>query len=181
MSTAAAVSPDAHPAIRLVRPRVEQGAAIRALIEACRPLDVNSTYLYLLLAHHFADTCILALAGERAVGFVSAYRPPGRPDTLFVWQVAVAPEARGQGLAGRMLRALLARPALRGVTRIETTVSPSNAASRGMFARLAADLAAPLEEGALFDAEYFGAEAHEDERLIAIGPFSTETITKEDT
>lgn len=180
MTTPVAHRPQTQASFRLVRPRLEHGAAIHRLIGACRPLDVNSAYLYLLLTHHFADTCILALAGERAVGFVSAYRPPGRPDKLFVWQVAVAPDARGQGLAGRMLRALLARPALRDLSRIETTVSPSNAASRATFEKLAAALGAPLAEGALFKAEHFGAEAHEDERLVAIGPFNTETITKED-
>ncbi len=181
MAMIAATAPKDAPgeAFRFATPRLEHGAAIHRLIAACKPLDVNSAYLYLLLTHHFADTCMAALAGDRVVGFVSAFRPPGRPDTLFVWQVAVAPEARGRGLAGRMLGALLARPALREVTRIETTVSPSNAASRAMFRKLAADLGAPLEESALFKAEHFGADVHEDERSIAIGPFRHQAKSKE--
>lgn len=180
MTTAPASETTATESVRFVRPRIEQGTAIRRLIADCRPLDLNSTYLYLLLTHHFADTCILARAGERAIGFISAYRPPGRGATLFVWQVAVAPAARGQGLAGRMLRALLQRQELRGVTRIETTVSPSNAASRAVFQKLAQSLGAPLAESTLFRADHFGADAHEDERLVAIGPFRTDDITQED-
>lgn len=158
-------------ALRFVAPAVEHGAAIHDLIAKCRPLDLNSTYLYLLLTHHFAQTCILALAGDEPVGFVSGYIPPGKRDTLFVWQVAVAPAARGQGLAKKMLLTLLQRPALAEVTRIETTVSPSNTPSRAMFEAVAAALHAPLNDAPLFTAAHFGADAHEEERLIAIGPF----------
>lgn len=180
MNLASAPEPVATVPVRLGRPRLEQGADIRRLVAECPPLDLNSAYLYLLLAHHFADTCIVARSGEQAVGFVSAYQPPGRADTLFVWQVAVAPEARGRGLAGRMLRALLRREALRDVTRVETTVSPGNAASRAVFRGLAEYLGAPLAERPLFRTGHFGSAAHEDERLIAIGPFRTESIVRED-
>jgi L-2,4-diaminobutyric acid acetyltransferase len=180
MNLAAAPESVATAPLRLGRPRIDEGADIHRLVAECRPLDLNSAYLYLLLAHHFADTCIVARSGERAVGFVSAYQPPGRADTLFVWQVAVAPEMRGRGLAGRMLRALLRRDALRAVTRLETTVSPGNAASRMMFRKLADYLGAPLAERALFQAEHFGPTAHEDERLVAIGPFRTKPMTSED-
>ncbi|MEW5709972.1 MAG: diaminobutyrate acetyltransferase [Pseudomonadota bacterium] len=156
--------------IQLTRPTIEHGGEIRALIRACPPLDVNSTYAYLLLAHHFAETCILAWEDGRAVGFVSAYVPPRREDTLFVWQVAVHPDARGRGLGKRMLLALLKRKALSRITRIETTVSPGNGASRAMFAALARALDARIEERPLFTPQMFGTEHHEEERLLVIGP-----------
>jgi L-2,4-diaminobutyric acid acetyltransferase len=131
---------------------------------------VNSTYAYLLLAHHFAETCVLALERGRVVGFVSAYLPPRREDTLFVWQVAVHPDARGRGLGQRMLLALLQRKALSRITRIETTVSPRNGASRAMFTSLARALDAQIEEHSLFTPQMFGTEDHEEERLLVIGP-----------
>ena len=151
-------------------PRVSDGAAIRRLVEASKPLDVNSTYAYLLLCRDFAETCVHASIGGRAVGFLSAYRPPRSPDVVFVWQVAVAGECRGAGLGGSMLRELLAREALAGCRYLETTVSPSNEPSRRMFLSLARELEAPVEERTLFGSREFGGTEHEEEVLIRIGP-----------
>ena len=55
---------------------------------------------------------------------------------------------------------------------VGTTVGPGNRASRKLFSRLAARLGAPLGETALFDAALFGADTHEAEPLLRIGPFT---------
>lgn len=156
----------------LDRPSLADGASIHALIAACPPLDLNSTYAYLLLCHHHAATCVVARDRGRILGFVSAYRPPADPSTLFVWQVAVHADARGLGLGRSMLAELLAREGLDGVQRLETTVSPSNAASLAMFRALARDLDAPCVESGFLTAADFGSESHEEETLLRIGPFA---------
>lgn len=143
------------------------------LVRACPPLDANSAYAYLLLAEHFPDTCILAEDHEGLAGLVTGYVPPAQPETLFVWQVAVADRARGLGLGRQMLQGLIARPELAGIRYIETTVGPDNQASRRMFAGLAQDLQAKVEEAAFFDAALFGADNHDAEPLLRIGPFET--------
>lgn len=150
---------------------MSDGAPIQRLIQDAPPLDVNSTYAYLLLCRHFRDTCVVAERDGQLAGFVSAYLPPNQPDVLFVWQVAVHPSARGQRLGAAMLHEVLARDAVLPARYVETTVSPDNAASRRMFARLAEDLGAPLTEQALFPPELFGGADHDDERLLRIGPF----------
>jgi len=160
------------PDVVLGAPCVRDGAAIHRLVDACKPLDLNSTYAYLLLCEHFAETCVRAERVGRTVGFVSAYRPPQRRNVIFVWQVAVAEEMRGQGLARAMLQELLARSALRGCRYLETTVSPSNEASRRLFHGLARELGAPVNERVLFGEHDFGEEHHECEALIRIGPFA---------
>ncbi|HYC46540.1 MAG TPA: diaminobutyrate acetyltransferase [Burkholderiales bacterium] len=160
--------------VALGRPQRSDGAAIHGLIAACKPLDLNSLYAYLLLAEHFGETCVVARAGSRVVGFVSAYVPPARAHTAFVWQVAVAESMRGTGLASAMLRELLARPALARCRYLETTVSPSNTASRRLFQALARAQRAQHTEGLLFGEEDFGGEHHECEMLIRIGPFQGE-------
>ena len=153
-------------------PSVRDGKAVHALVAACKPLDPNSTYAYLLLCEHFAETCVIARQDGRTVGFVSSYRPPKKQDTVFVWQVAVATAARGEGLARRMLRELLGRTALQGCRYLETTVTPTNAPSTRLFHGLARELEAPLEEKSLFQEEDFGAERHEAETLFRVGPFA---------
>lgn len=165
-----AAAPQASFGLRSIRKT--DGRAIHRLVAQCPPLDLNSLYAYLLLSEHHADTCVLAEDDSRqAMGFVSAYVPPQRPEVLFVWQVAVHPHARGCSLARRMLWHLLERPASSAIRYIETTVGPDNAASRGMFAGLARQLHAACSDSALFGPELFGPGGHEEERLLRIGPF----------
>jgi len=164
------LSVQVHDKVEMGAPRVSDGADIHRLVAACPPLDVNSTYAYLLLCRDFSGTCVRAARGGDTVGFVSAYRPPQREDTIFVWQVAVDAACRGQGLALRMLRELLERPAVRGCRYLETTVSPSNGASMKVFYRLARELGAPVGQEELFEEADFGDEPHESEKLIRIGP-----------
>ena len=75
----------------------------------------------------------MARLDDRVVGFVTGYLRPERPDTLFVWQVAVDEAARGRRAAATMLDDLVARV---GVPYLETTVTDDNAASLAVSRRL---------------------------------------------
>lgn len=144
-----------------------------ALIAACPPLDRNSRYCNLIQCSHFADHCVIAERDGRLIGWVSGHRPPSEPDAFFVWQVAVAPEARGHGLAGRMIDELLARPAQAGITHLTTTVTDDNSASWTLFRKLARKLDAALERSVMFDRETHFAGVHPTEYLARIGPITT--------
>ncbi|MCC2597504.1 diaminobutyrate acetyltransferase [Pusillimonas sp. MFBS29] len=158
------------------QPHKADAADIHRLISECPPLDLNSVYTYLLLSEYFGATCVLAGDNDTLLGFVSGYVPPERPDTLFVWQVAVHERARGQSLGRRMLQSLLQRPALAHIQYLETTVGPDNRASRAMFGGLARKLLAPVNEQPLFERHMFGEHAHEDEPLLRIGPFTSTSL-----
>ncbi|MBI1890246.1 MAG: diaminobutyrate acetyltransferase [Burkholderiales bacterium] len=159
---------------RLILRRAERhdGAALHDLVAACPPLDLNSRYAYLLLCEHHAPTCVVAHEGKRMVGAVTAYVPPQQADTLFAWQVAVAADVRGRKLASRMLEHLLQHCVLpRGLRWIETTISPSNAASHQLFTRFALRHGVGCTTTTLFSAQDFGASGHEEECLYKIGPW----------
>ncbi len=177
-------SPNAGPApgLTLRSPRAEDGARIHALIAACPPLDGNSLYCNLLQCTHFAPTCIVAEREGALVGWISAYRPPGEPETLFIWQVAVASDARGQGLALQLITALLGRASCAGVRQIKTTITPENGASWGLFRRLARTLQTDISDVPWFLAGTHFNGHHASEHLVTIGPFlpiSTRQETKE--
>ncbi len=106
------------------------------------------------------------------VGFTSAYLLPDKPDTLFVWQVAVHQEARGLGLATGMLHWLLARDCCQAVRYLETTITPSNLSSQRLFERLAQRCGAPCERAVVFPQHLFGSDTHEEELLFRIGPIN---------
>ncbi|WP_323845610.1 diaminobutyrate acetyltransferase [Microbulbifer magnicolonia] len=156
----------------LRRPVSEDGAAVHRLISRCPPLDENSIYCNLLQASHFSDTSVAAEVDGELAGFVSGYLMPQRPDTLFIWQVAVASEARGIGLAGRMIREILRRPACVQVRHLETTITPDNTASWALFRGLARKLGAGCVDSVMFDRERHFRGRHDSEMLLRIGPFA---------
>ncbi len=162
-----------HDEIELRRPCAEDGAQITALIAAAPPLDRNSAYCNLLQCTDFADTCVVAERGGRIVGWVSGYRPPAAPDDMFVWQVAVDSSARGEGLAARMLDALIARPAAAGATSLITTITEANAASWALFAAFARRHGAGLTKAPRFERDAHLGGTHDTEWEARIGPLPT--------
>lgn len=135
-------------------------------------LEDNSEYSYHMFAHFFGDGSVIAELDGRPVGFIAGFRPPDRPDTTFVWQIAVDQECRGRRIASAMLHGLVAGDG--GPTRVrylEATVTPSNEPSQRTFRAFARAMDAPLTETVLFPGDRFGGPLHEDEILFRIGPF----------
>jgi L-2,4-diaminobutyric acid acetyltransferase len=156
--------------IRFRTPVATDGGRVHELVSRCPPLDVNSTYCNLLQCTHFATTSVVAESDGNLVGFVSGYLLPDEPTTIFVWQVAVAPERRSQGLALAMLNNLLERDICRGVTALETSITRANQPSWRSFRALARALGADIAtEPWLSRVEHFSSR-HESEYLVRIGP-----------
>lgn len=158
------------------KPTKADGAAVWQLVHDVGVLDSNSSYLYLFLCHEFADTCIVAHEEETLVGMVVGLVLPTKPDTYFLWQVGVMSQARGKGLAGAMTKRILKRAELAHLRYLETTVTPSNTASRRFFEKLAANLSTELVISEGYPSRVFPAKNHhESEDLLRIGPFQVET------
>lgn len=169
--------------VTLAEPRTDDGAAMWRVARAAG-LDPNSPYKYLLFCRDFAGTSVVARdeGGSHAgpgdgspaeedgavVGFVTGYRRPAAPDTLFVWQVGVLASCRGRGVASAMLDHLVAtaRTPLRF---LEASVTPDNEPSQRLFTGFAARHGAGVERSLLFAADQFP-EPHAEEVLLRIGP-----------
>jgi len=158
--------PQTEPAVSFRPPLAGDGARMWRLIGEMGGLERNTAYFYLLFCIDFADTCIVAEAGGEMAGFVLGHRPPARPEALFVWQVGVAPGARRQRLAQRMIHRLLETL---GVTYLEASVTPGNTASRRLFRSMAREYDTDCRETGFMTAEMFP-DAHEPEELFRIGP-----------
>ncbi|PWW40679.1 diaminobutyrate acetyltransferase [Chromohalobacter israelensis] len=175
-SVADTVIGSAKKTLFIRKPTTDDGWGIYELVKACPPLDVNSGYAYLLLATQFRDTCAVATDEEgEIVGFVSGYVKRNAPDTYFLWQVAVGEKARGTGLARRLVEAVLMRSGMGDVRHLETTITPDNEASWGLFKRLADRWQAPLNSREYFSTGQLGGE-HDPENLVRIGPFEPQQI-----
>jgi L-2,4-diaminobutyric acid acetyltransferase len=153
------------PAPTVRRPTIADGARMWRIASDSGELDVNTPYAYALLARDFHDTCRVAKVADETVGFVTGYRRPEAPTTLFVWQIAVDPAFRGRNIGGLLLDALVRD--LVDVVAVETTVTESNDSSRRLFGKFADRHGAELSESALFTAGDFP-DAHEAEPLLTI-------------
>lgn len=164
--------------IELRTPTLSDGMEVFRLVERCPPLDANSSYCNFLQCGHFAQTSVAAEMNGELVGFISGYKKPEQPDTLFVWQVAVDERARGQGLASKMLLHILQRPNCQSVNHLETTITEDNKGSWALFERLAKTLTAELNSSIFLDKQKHFDGLHDSEALVRIGPFTNtqETI-----
>ena len=152
-------------------PEKSDGEKIWKLIHDTGGLDLNSSYCYFMLAEYFSFTCAIAedSDSDEVKGFISAFRKPDAADTLFVWQVCVAGDTQGQGVAGQMIRFILtANP---DIQNIETTVGPSNVASNALFCSVAKRLNSEVNKDVFLDKKEFTIGVHETELLYKIGPF----------
>lgn len=155
------------PMPRLRKPDATDGADIWALVKTCAPLDENSMYCNLVQADHFRDTSIVAERDGDIVGWVSGHMIPDR-DALFIWQVAVSPDARGLGLGRAMLRKLIERDACDGATHLKTTITRTNDASWSLFRSLARDLGSRLTDAPHFERETHFDGQHATEHMVTI-------------
>lgn len=148
-----------------------EGALLWQLARDAKGVDLNSPYAYMMTCRNFAATTAVVEVFGTPAGFVTAHRLPQRPHVLFVWQIAVLPEFRGLGIAKRLLEGLVEQPACAGVRKLEATVTPSNRASKALFARFAKERGASLDIAEGFGKDDFPADKQcEAERLISIEP-----------
>lgn len=154
-------------------PSKSDGLAVSRLVNACPPLDNNSVYCNLLQCHHFADTSVVAKKEGDLVGFVSGYMVPGKPNTLFIWQVAVDAKARGSGLASQMIQEIIDRSDDTDVTWLETTITADNKASLALFEKLARERGGMVKRTVMFDKQQHFSNEHDTEYLMRIGPLGS--------
>ena len=159
--------------IEIRKPQKMDAKSIFNLVKSTKVLDINSEYLYLLQSTHFDDTCAVATDGDTIVGFASGYIEPKDKSNLFIWQVGVNENYRGQGIAKKLIEFILEHNSNKEIEYIHTTISPSNKSSENLFLKLSKELGANITLEKMFDVNDFN-HAHEDEVLYKIGPLHKE-------
>lgn len=130
-------------------------------------LDLNSAYCYMVICHHHGNSCYVAVNGNRLAGFVTAYYLPDLKDTLFVWQVGVDPDFRGQGVASQLLDSIIRNHP--NIHEINTTIEPANKASQNLFKSFAKRHGFSIASKKFIRAEDFpGNATHADEDLFIL-------------
>ena len=159
-------------AILIRHTSLADGQEIWRMVNDSGVLDPNSVYCYLLLGEHFNKTCLVAEQDGKLIGFVTAYILPNDNSTLFIWQIGTAAEARGQGIAKKLVLELLSGKACKNIKTLQATISPSNKASMALFKAIARQLKTHIDEREYFAAALFPGMQHEQENLVTVGPFN---------
>ncbi len=156
--------------IQIKNPDSDYGYQISELIKNSPPLDLNSTYLYFIQSHYFNKTCAIAVNEiDRVIGFVSGFQDPRKKDTLFIWQVAISKDARGNGLASKLIYFILQE--LPHMQFIETTITKDNTSSISLFNKISQELNTNIIEEPFLDKTKHFLNQHDSENLFRIGPF----------
>ena len=159
-----------NSAIKITHPRKEDGISVAELIKRCPPLDLNSTYHYLIQSHYFSKTCSIAFDNKKVVAFVSGFINSSKNNSLFIWQVAIDENYRGKELGIELIEFILNQN--KNLDSIETTVTETNLASRRMFEKFCEKYQIKLSEQTLFNKEQDFSNEHDSEILLKIGPLN---------
>jgi len=132
--------------IRRVMP--SDGGLLRDLVLACPPLDVHTPYTYWVQSAYFSSQCFIAERAGEPVGFLTSV---GSGSRILLWQIGVLPEARSQGIALDLVRAMVSWARSHGADSFDVSIAPDNAASLALFERCAADVNGRLERRSAID------------------------------
>ncbi|HMQ10331.1 MAG TPA: diaminobutyrate acetyltransferase [Oligoflexia bacterium] len=151
------------------KPKKSDAQEIHAMLQPYKPyVGTSPVYTYLLICEHFDDTSIVVTSeSDEIVGFISAYQPPKKQNTLFLWEVAVKKGYHGNNLNKKMIEKLFNRI---NPNYIEATVNPSNQTFIKRLKQLSKNFACELSQKVLFASDHFGTQNHEDEVLFRMGP-----------
>jgi L-2,4-diaminobutyric acid acetyltransferase len=151
------------------KPEKKDAVEIHAMLQPYKPyVGTSPIYTYLLICEHFSDTSIVTTidTGE-IVGFISAYFPPKKSNTLFLWEIAVKEGFHGNGLYLQMVEELYK---CNCPMYVEATVNPSNTSFIKRLKQLSEIFTCDFTTYTLFPSDHFGKQDHEDEVLYRIGP-----------
>lgn len=164
-------SPSLPIAPVVLRPPIPlDGMALWDLAGRCG-LDLNSPYAYVMWARYHASSSVVAVGDEgQPVGFLTGFAIPEAPSGVFVWQIGVDPQRRGERIGAQLLDRVVEQT---GATTVEATVTPDNAASTALFEAFAERHGSEVLRMPCFDEDLLP-PGHEPELLFRI-PLSRST------
>jgi L-2,4-diaminobutyric acid acetyltransferase len=158
--------------MEIFEPTKEDGDKVYDLIDRLQYLDLNASYCYSMLCDYFKQTCAVikeSKDSDKVYGFVSGFLKPSEPSTLFIWQIGLDPELKGQGFGKRLLFHVVDKNK-KVLTDLETTITDTNVPSRKLFESLAREYKADISKSVYLEGDQIaGAEGHEPEMLYRIG------------
>lgn len=138
-------------------------------VESCPPLDLHTPFTYWVTLRYWGRHCFVATMADRIVGYASAIGSGGGDDVLYLWQIGVASELRGRGLAQRLIESVADVGRESGFQVLQVSIAPDNEASLRAFRRFAASRERSLDPaGEVSFCDPRGKPVHEDVYALEI-------------
>jgi L-2,4-diaminobutyric acid acetyltransferase len=130
--------------IRNIEPR--DAEILQAFVSKCPPLDPHTLFTYWVLARYQPTYGFVAqdFNGE-VIGLLTAIASSNDHETVYVWQIGVAPAVRGNGLAQDLLHELNMAALQNRRRLLEVSIDSHNQESHCLFHAFARAQSATLE------------------------------------
>lgn len=116
--------------------RLEEVFKIHELIGKLEGLVQHPVHFYNIMIRYFGNTFFVAKEGDKIAGFVWGFISQSDPEVLFLWQIGVTEEYRGNQLSRKLIDSFTQAARDNGCTRIHATVEPENIPSWKMFEKM---------------------------------------------
>lgn len=107
----------------------KDSSVLHYLAKRCYPLDVHTNYTYWVIAKYYGECSYIIEYNGVPVGYIISV---DTPSVLFVWQIALLKEHRGNRLSAILIEAVV-QCAKRLSKNLELTIAPDNASSYFSF------------------------------------------------
>ena len=118
---------------------------IRKFVKCSKPLDLHTAFTYWTLFKYFGDTCFVLEKEGRIIGFISGLLSSSQHGILYLWQIGIDPDDRGNRYAEILLKRMVEAARAKDCNGLQVTIAPENRSSYRLFSRFA------LEQGLAMD------------------------------
>lgn len=139
-----------------IRP-LEEGdiKTVREILAQGAPFVASyNNYIYWMLGKYFPSTCLVAEKNGQIIGYIGALLSMEK-QKIFVWQIAVKSNERGQQIGRRLLENIVTAAKKMGIDELEIAIDDENIICRCMVKKLVQDLEGTITEKEKYRGEGF--------------------------
>lgn len=124
---------------------------IRKFVRRSKPLDLHTVFTYWTLFKYFGDTCFVLEKDGRIIGFVSGLLSSSQHGMLYLWQIGIDPDYRGNRYAEILLKRVVEAARAKDCKGLQVTIAPENRSSYRLFSRFALEQGLPMDKTGAVD------------------------------
>ncbi|GEM_PF-3598627 len=113
-------------AVEYRKASVEDAKEIHTIVKNTPGIDDNSLYYYSLWLKEFDQSNVVATQNNKIIAFLTAFRKPKDPETLFLWQLAAIPRHGVPDLGVRLAYHLIDYEIDNNLSGVEATIDLNN-------------------------------------------------------
>lgn len=120
--------------------------SVREILAQGEPFVASyNHYIYWMLGKYFPSTCLVAERDDQILGYIGALCA-GEKQKIFVWQIAVKANIRGQEIGRKLLENIVVAAGNLGICQLEIAINDKNIPCKRMVEKLVRDFGGTITE-----------------------------------